>query len=101
VTTYPQPATPLPWREPRDGIIRGANVALVCACTENSDSAYIVRAANAFPHLVAALGLARDEIDAQRPDCDNDECDRELCSWCDAIARIDHALAIARGEVTP
>jgi hypothetical protein len=68
MNTYPKPATPLPWktRLPLDP----------------DDVVYIRYAANAFPHLVAAIEALLHE---------------ERSAWTKAK----DALRIARGEVAP
>lgn len=69
MTDYPKPATPLPWR--------------ASGCLSDCDVPYLIHAANAFPHLVAAL--------------------EEIAGVCSdhptVLAR--RALAIARGEMKP
>jgi hypothetical protein len=81
MTTYPKPATPLPWKDE-----------IVPLRRENRDFAR--HAANAFPHLVAALEGMVEEYDRQT-------------RYGSPMARASnprveaarHALAIARGEV--
>lgn len=83
--TYPTPATPLPWTEfkPRNTVY-GKHGEPVTSCHYAADMAYIVHAANAFPHLVAALeAMLRDD------------------HFGLASSGARHALAIARGEVAP
>jgi|HubBroStandDraft_5_1064220.scaffolds.fasta_scaffold453244_2 hypothetical protein len=74
---YPEPATPLPWNEDTE-------------LHRSGDWPYIVHAANAFPHLVAALEEVEPFV-ALNGDL-ADEGDNAL------LLRICNALAIARGE---
>jgi hypothetical protein len=73
MSPYPEPSTPLPWTH---------------APGTPRDFTYMLHAANAFPALVAALETAVQFID---PD---------YFDGVVAIACIDAALDIARGEVT-
>jgi hypothetical protein len=72
MTTYPQPATPLPWDDIPDA----------SGWIEPQNRYYIVHAVNAFPHLVAAL---EEILPANER------------GW----AARKHALAIASGDVKP
>lgn len=72
MSKYPQPATPLPWPRDRIRIAR-----------PESDVAYAIHTANAFPALVAALEVLEK-------------------NWRDsAPGTVAHALAIARGDIPP
>lgn len=70
MTSYPKPETPLPWAKSSGNT----------DCFIGQDRDYANHAANAFPHLVAALTY----VDAH---------------WPSNIVR--EALAIARGEAKP
>lgn len=72
--TYPTPATPLPWHGHK------ADITAVRSVMGSQDTRYIVHAANAFPHLVAALEeIAKGNTEATKLSL--------------------RALAIARGEL--
>lgn len=71
---YPAPTTPLPWTYDSAPDSLG-----------HDDAIYLVRAANAFPHLIAALEMMLEE--AAMHDTGR--------------MKARKALAIARGEVSP
>jgi hypothetical protein len=85
MTDYPKPATPLPWRVKAPGCVINQRGGMVAAIFYDNDAPYIVNAANAFPHLIAALEVASGDLGINNT----------------SLTYVRHALAIARWEVKP
>lgn len=116
MTDYPKPATPLPWLQGTTAdvgysatgpyliwTVKGTGCGLVATTApwcqpydaQQVDAAYIVHAANAFPHLVAALEAL--QLQALQSDV-NDPANE----WGhEALEMTRGALAIAHGKLKP